>query len=130
LSLGRILQLAATVVAFAAATVICLVAACYALFALLAPHLGAAGASAVVCGVSGLLVLLLALALKHRAARRPRRGKEDDGPLAQALVLARRRPLIATAVGVAGAVLLLRNPTLISALVSAALAGRASKPKR
>jgi cytochrome b len=104
----------------------------FALYAALKDPLGQAGAAAVVA-VLFLLVAIVAMGMlrggsKAKADDKPKGELISGGGVAglkdRALTLARERPLVAGAVGVVGALYVLRNPALVSALV-AGLVGRA-----
>jgi Na+/melibiose symporter-like transporter len=132
LNLKRILNLAAAIAAVAAAVAVCVVAAAYAVYALADYWLTAAGAAAVVAGVFALVAVIAAwLATRKVAPRTPRGAKAEDAPPLDRLIgLAKERPLIALGIGAAAAVVLIRNPAVITAVVSAFMAGTASKPPR
>lgn len=132
MTLSRILKLAAAVAAVAAASAVCVVAAAFAVYALAEAYVGGAGAAAVVTGVFALIALAVAWAATRKVAPRPGTvaRSEDAGLLDRAMGLARDRPIVALGAAAVAAAVLLRNPTLIGALVSAFLAGGAAKPKR
>lgn len=134
MNVQRILHVAIAWVAVAAAAVVCVVAASFAVYAVAKIWLGQAGAAAVVVGVFAFLALALAwLATRKAAPPKPKPGAVDDASLTERLVtLARERPLIAlgaaAAASAAAVTVLVRNPALVTALVSAFMAGSASKP--
>jgi hypothetical protein len=117
--------------AFALATAVgvAVVAAAFALFALLRDSLGPAGAAAVVAGVAVLLIAILALVLALMA-RGPKAKKREDASFAgRALELAREKPLLGAAALASGAFLLAKNPKIASTIVATFLASR-PQPKR
>ena len=131
MNLRRILNLAAALAAVAAATGVVVVAASFAVYALAEPYLGPAGAAAVVAGVFALLAVIVALIATAKVAPGAKTGKAEDGPLADRLLkLAKDKPLIALGAGAVAVTVLLRNPAMVSALVSAFVAGKATKPTR
>jgi hypothetical protein len=131
----RILYAAIAWVAVAAAAVVCVVAASFGVFAAARTWVGPAWAAAVVVGVFALLALgLAAFASRKAAPPRPKPGAVDDASLTDRLIdLAREKPVIAlgaaAAASAAAVAVLVRNPALVTALVSAFMAGSASKPK-
>ena len=131
MSLHRILSFTVGVAALAAATAICLVSASYAIFALVAPHLGSAGGAAVVSGIFALVALIVGVAMGRKAKGKPAlKSQPDESLMTRAILLAKQRPFVAAAVGALGAAVLIRNPAIISALLSAAIAGKAARPDR
>lgn len=132
MTLSRILKLAGAIAAVAAASAVCVVAAAFAVYALAEVYLGPAGAAAVVAGVFALIGVVIALAATRKVA--PRRGvaapPAEAGLMDRAIGLAKDRPMIALGAAAVAVTVLLRNPAMVSALVSAFLAGGAAKPKR
>ncbi|RAK59804.1 hypothetical protein DJ021_08300 [Phenylobacterium hankyongense] len=122
----KALGLVAAIAAMAAAAAVCVVAAAFALYALARYYLGPAGAAAVIAVLAALLALTLALVVLRKA--KPKPIKADDQNMTTRLIeLAREKPVIATGAAVAAAVVLVRNPKILSAVVSAAIASRATR---
>ena len=115
--------------AVAAAAAVVIVALSFALYAVVKPYLGEAGAAAVVAGVFALIAVVIAWGASRKAAPRPAaRGKaEDQSVIDRLVVMAKERPLIALGATAAAVTVLVRNPAIITAVVSAFLAGNASK---
>ena len=132
MTLSRILTFAVAIAAVAAATVVCIVAAAFAAYALAKIYLGPAGAAAVVVGIFALVAVVAAWAALRKASpkTRPDGKAEDGGLIDRAFGIARERPMMALGAAAVAVTVLLRNPAMISALVSAFLAGGATKPKR
>ncbi len=131
MNLRRILGLAAALGAVGAAAAASIVAAAFALYAVTVAYLGAAWGAAVVA----LAFALIAVAVAWLASRKvvPRGGKASAPPPSladRAMGFARERPLIALGAAAALAAVAVRNPAVISAAVSAFLAGSASKPPK
>lgn len=127
----RILQLAAAIAAVAAAAGVVVVAAAYAVFAVARIWLTSPGASAVVAVLFALVALMVAwLATRPVAPLRKAPPQEEASLVERLMILARERPLIALGAAAAGAVVLLRNPAVLTAIVSAFVAGSASKPEK
>ena len=132
MTLGRILNLAGAIAVVAAASAVCIVAAAFAVYALAEAYLGPAGAAAVVAGVFALIALGVAWSATRKVAPRPGSGvrPEDAGLMDRAIGLAKDRPMIALGVAAVAVTVLLRNPAMMGAIVSAFVAGGAAKPKR
>lgn len=136
--IGRLVKTLIAAIALAVAAGCAIVAACYALYALLRDPLGPAGAAAVTAIAMAVVALLIGLLFLGRS--KPARGHgEDDhdhghgGPAAmiqqQALQLVRAKPLLAAGAGVVGLYILLRRPGLIALLGSNLLGMRVQKAK-
>jgi hypothetical protein len=132
LNLQRILRYAAAVGAVAAAGGVVIVAASFALYAFAKAYLGAAGAAAVVAAVFALVAVLVAwLATRPVTPKRRKGPAPDDQTLIDRLiVMAKERPLIALGATAAAVTVLIRNPAVITAIVSAFVAGNAAKPEK
>lgn len=131
MNLQKILRLAGALSAVAAAAAVCVVAASFALYAVTEPYLGRAGASAVVAGVFALIAVIVAWVATRKVT--PKRGlapAPEPTPMDRVLGLAKQRPLIALGAAAAATFVLVRNPAMVTALVSAFLAGGASKPDK
>ena len=130
--LKRALNLAAAIAAVAAAAAVVVIAASFAVYALAKPYLGEAGAAAVVAGVFALIAVIVAWLATRKVTPRTKRGaKADDQPVIDRLIdMARERPLIALGATAAAVTVILRNPAVITAVISAFVAGNASKPRR
>jgi hypothetical protein len=129
----RALTLAAAFAAMAAAAGVCVVALAYALYAVAREYLTAAGASAVVAAVAALLIGLLAFLITRKASPKSLRkaaGSEEPTMTARLIELARERPIVAGVGAVAAALVLARNPAIVTTIISAAVAGRAARPER
>ncbi|MEO8114951.1 MAG: hypothetical protein ABI655_11245, partial [Phenylobacterium sp.] len=90
-------------------------------------YIGPAGGAAVVAGAAALLALILAIVLTRKAV--PKKPKAEDQTLVTRIVeLARERPIVAAAAAVAAGIVLARNPKVLTTLISAFVAGRATRP--
>ena len=132
--IGRLVKTLIAAVALAVAAGCALVAACYALYALLREPLGPAGAAAVTAIAMSVVALLIGLLFLGRS--KPARHAADDhheSPAAmlqqQALHLVRAKPVIAAGAGVVGLYILLRRPGLIALVASNLLGMRTQKAK-
>lgn len=125
----------ATAAAVVAAVAVAVVAIFFALFALVEPHVGRAGAGAVVAGAAALLAAIIAiLAAKKMEGDRHRHDAAQAaavGPggshvdMAHILLnVIKDRPLLSAGAAVAIGVYALRNPALISAVMRGFMDGR------
>ena len=131
MNVRTILRFAAAIGAIVAAAPVVIVAASFALYALAKDYIGAAGAAAVVAGVFALVAVIIALIATRKAVPPRRKNAPPElTPMEQAIRLAKERPLIALGAVAAAAVVAVRNPGLITALVGAFAAGRESKPDK
>jgi hypothetical protein len=122
LSFDRILRFAAAIAAVAAAVVVCLVAAAFALYALAAHWLGAAGGAAVVAGLFALIAAITAAAALGKV-RPSKAAPPEPSPVDRIIGMAKERPILAVGAAVLAGVVLFRNPAVVTALISAFLAG-------
>ena len=119
-------------VAAAAALVCALVAAAYALYALLRDPLTPAGAAGVVAVVFAILVLLGGMIFS--GGGKPKRAAaeaEDTGSSTRdrLLEIARSHPLIALGVGLAGLFVVMKRPGLLALIVANLLGAKRQKQK-
>lgn len=124
----------AAAAAIAAAAAVSVVAASFALYAVLEPRVGAAGAAAILAGVAALLALILGLVVARKAeGKHHDRGPEahDVGLIGKVMDLAKEKPMLAAGVAVAAGIFALRNPAVLTAVISAFVAGgNTTPPKR
>lgn len=125
----KAISLTAAISALAAAAAVCIFAAAFALYALLRYSMTPAGAAAVVALVFAAIAALVGVIMLRRGD--PHRGHHEDQSLPTRLFdLARERPVIAAAAAAAAGFVLLRNPSLMTAAFTAAMAGRAKQAER
>jgi cobalamin synthase len=118
----------AAIAALAAAAVVVIVALSFALYAAVRDIVGPAWAAASVAGVAAVIALILALVLT-RKARPPKPVPGDDQNLTSKLIdLARERPLVAAGAVAAAATVVIRNPRILMAVITALFASRAAQP--
>jgi hypothetical protein len=127
LNFKKALSILAAIAAMAAAAAVCVVAAAFALYALARYYVGPASAAAVVAVLAALLALGLALMLTRKARPRPLKA-EEKSTTTRLIELARERPVIAAGAAVAAALVLARNPKILTTVLAAAMAGRTAKP--
>jgi hypothetical protein len=123
LILGRVGVALAAAAILATSAAIFVVALAFALFALVRPAVGPAGAAAVVAGAAALLILLVGVGVamipKSRAKVRPR-GKDATERLVNFF---KDTPVTAIVAAVATGVLSVRNPKYLGAAVRSFLEG-------
>jgi hypothetical protein len=109
--------------AAAAAAAVLIVFACgFAVYALLEPTIGPAGAAGSVAMVAGLGLIIFALVLQHRARKREAEAALARAQAAEAAQfglgdIARDRPLVTLAVTAVSSLIAARNPSLVRELV-------------
>lgn len=123
--LRKVAVKAAAVAAMAAAAACVVVALAYAVFALARPWLGPAGAGAVTALAAAVILGMIALVLGRPDAPRPDR-RHPESATDRLIGLARQKPLITAGLGLVAAVVAIRNPTLLTTLVAAALGAKAN----
>lgn len=119
----------AGVAAISAAASVCVVALAFALHAALSPSIGAAWASAAVAGAAALLIAILA-GLLFAIGKGPRPSSKAPEPrdlTSRVMELARDKPWVAAGAIAAAAAVVLKNPKITATIISAVMAGRASK---
>jgi hypothetical protein len=128
LILKKAIFYAAGVAALAAAASVCVVALAFALHAAVAPYVGPAWASAIVAAAAAALIGVLAAVL-FSAGKGPKSSKahEPRDLTSRLFELARDKPWIAAGAVAAAAAVVLKNPKITAAVLSAVMAGRASK---
>lgn len=129
----RILSLAAAIAAVAAAAAVCVVAASFAIYAFAREYIGPAGGAAVVAAVFAVVALAVAWAATRKVVPKTRVGAPPPpaSPVDRVVALAKERPLLALGAAAVAATVLIRNPAMVTALVSAFVAGNNTpKPPR
>jgi len=116
--------MSAVIVAAAAgaAAVLVVFAAGFALYALVEPELGAAGAAGVVALVAGLGLVIFALIVQHRARKEAEAAALLAAQQAEQLPfglgeLTRDRPIVALALTAVSGIIAARNPNLVRDLM-------------
>lgn len=128
----RTLMALAAAAAIAAAAAVGVFSAFFALYALVEPRLGAAGAAAVVSASAAVLVAVAGFiaARKVEGDKRTMAAATPDAGLVDTILsLVRERPLLASGAAVAAGIYALRNPQLIAAVLRAFM-DKPSNPKR
>ena len=118
----------AAVAAMVAAAIVVVVALSFALYAAIREIVGPAWAAAAVAGAAAVVVLVLTFVLT-RKARPLKPVKGDDQNLTSRLIdLARERPLVAAGAVAAAAAVVIKNPRVLTAMITAFFANRAVQP--
>lgn len=126
---NKLLSMMAAVAALVAAAVVVVIALSFALYAALRDIIGPAWAATAVAGAFALLALILAFILTRKAKPKPVKGDQQN--LTSRLVeLARERPLVAAGAMAAAVAVVIRNPRILTAVVTAAFASRKPPPRR
>jgi hypothetical protein len=122
----RLVLALAAAVAFAASAAVCVVALAFALYALVEPYLGRAGAAAVVAAAFALLMALGA-AFAGAAAKRGRDRRPPvlaGRPMERFLRFVREKPVVAISAALGAGFLAIRNPRYLGAALRAFFEGR------
>ena len=129
--LRRLLLGVIAAAAMAASASVLVVALAFALYALVQPSLGSAGAAAAVAGASAVLIGLLAtaIALMARAKRPKPKLNASGGVVERIFELVRDQPVMAISAALGAGFLALRNPTYLGSAIRAFLEGQ-PPPKR
>ena len=131
--LERALLLITAAAALAAAAAVGIVALAFAIYALLTPHLGPAGAAGAAALLFALSVGLAGLIAALRA-RGPKRGRvydnEDLGLTQRLMDLVRDKPFASAGIAATVGLIAMRNPKIIAAVLMAFIEGwrKPSKP--
>jgi len=127
----------AAAAAIAAAAAVAVVAAAFAIYQVLLPHLGAAGSAAALAAIFALFALIGGLLATRKAEGKNRYSDRDDhaaggdaGLIAKVFEIAKDKPLLAAGVGIAAGVFALRNPAILTAVISAFMAGTQTPPPK
>jgi hypothetical protein len=130
--LNKIVRALVAGACFAVAAGVALVAASYALFALLRDPLGPSGAAAVVAAVAAVLVLAAGLLVGGRSKPHPAETAEAGGHesmAARLLEIGRGHPILAVGAALAGLYVVAKRPGLL-ALLAANLMGMQRQKQR
>ena len=123
----KVLAMMAGVAAIFAAAIVVVVALSFALYAALRDLIGPAWAAAAVAGAFALVAVIVAFVLTRKAKPKPVKGDEQN--LTSRLVeLARERPLVAAGAMAAAVAVVIKNPRILTAVATAAMASRRGPP--
>jgi hypothetical protein len=121
----RLFLALAAAAAFAASAAVCVVALAFALYALVEPSLGRAGAAATVAASAALVIALAALMMSVAAkAKRGKAPPKMGGPMDRIVRFVRDKPVVAISAALAAGFLAIRNPRYLGAAMRAFFEGR------
>jgi hypothetical protein len=116
----RLLMAFVAIAAIATSASVVVVALAFALYALVRPMLGDAGASAVVAGAFALIVGIGGLAAMPRGRRRRKADPSSPAGVAEDLMeLVRDKPIASAGVALAAGIMAMRNPRVIGEIARA-----------
>lgn len=124
--LRRLLYFLAGAAALSASAGVVMVALAYALYALVKPALGPAGASAVVAMAAALMIGVIGLVLTNLAKPPRRRRGEPEGLADRVTEFIRSKPITAIGAAIAAGLLAVRHPGYLGAAVRSFMEGEAS----
>jgi hypothetical protein len=127
--LRRILFFLASATALAVSAGVVVVALAFALYALVKPYAGAAGASAVVAGAAAVLIGLIGFVLGALASPRRRRGKLPESAIDRVMEFVRDKPVTSIAAAIAAGLMAVRNPRYLGEVIRSFVEGRQA-PRR
>ena len=122
----RILLAFVSIAAICASVTVAVFAAAFALFALVQPYVGSAGAGAVLTGGFALFALIVGLIAMPRRRRR-RHGDGPSGVAEDLMDLVRDKPMASAGVALAAGIMAMRNPRVITEVIRAFRSERRKK---
>jgi hypothetical protein len=125
----RLFLILAAAAAFAAGAAICVVALAFALYALVQPNVGRAGAAAIVAGVAALLIALAGLFIGLAAKEKPSKAVPPGSVVDRVIRFVREKPVVAISAALGAGFLAIRNPLYLGAALRAFIEGRET-PRR
>ena len=126
---SRLIMALAAAAAFATSAAVCVAALAFALYALVEPQVGRAGAAGTVAGATALLIALVGLAviLKARRKREAAALTRGGNMVERLLALVRDKPVMAVYAALGAGFMAIRNPKYLGAAIRAFLDGRAPR---
>jgi hypothetical protein len=118
------------IAAIATSAAVVVVALAFALFALVQPALGDAGASAVVAAAFALIVAIGGFAAAPRGRRRKAGPTSPEGLAGDLMELVRDKPVASAGIALAAGIMAMRNPRVIGEIARAFFQGRRRTPPR
>jgi hypothetical protein len=115
----RLLFLLAGATALAVSAGVFVVALAYALFALVKPYVGAAGAAAVVAGAAAVFIAIVGLVLANLGKPPKRKPGEPDSVVDAVVDFVRSKPVTAIVGAIGAGLLAVRNPKYLGAAIGA-----------
>ena len=128
--LRRILFFLAGAAALSVSAGVIVVALAYALYALVKPFVGPAGASAIVAGAAALLIGLIGLVLSLMARPPKKKPGEPDSLVDRVVDFVTSKPVTSIGAAIAAGILLVRNPRYLGMALSSFFEPPDTKKKR
>jgi hypothetical protein len=128
--LRRILYFLAGATALSVSAGVIVVALAYALFALVKPYVGPAGASAIVAGSAAVLIGLIGLVLSLMARPPKKKPGEPDSLVDKVVDFVTSKPVTSIGAAIAAGILLVRNPRYLGMALSSFFEGPEKKKKK
>jgi len=125
--LRRILAALAGITALSVSAGVIVVALAYALYALVKPQIGPAGAAAVVAAAAAILIGLIGLMLTMMARPPRRKAGKPQGVVDRITEFVRDGPVAAIAAAIAAGLLAVRNPKYLGEVMRAFVEGRETR---
>lgn len=113
--------------AFAAAAAVLVFALAFALFALVEPYVGRAGAAAILAGVTALSIGLTAMFIGSLAKAKHRKASSSDtvgGMIERAFAFVRDKPILAASAAIGAGFMAVRNPSYLGSVIRAFVEGK------
>jgi hypothetical protein len=126
----RLLFLLAGAVALAVSAGIVVFALMFALYALVQPYVGRAGAAAIVALTAAILIGIIGFALTRQGRAPPRKPGEGDTIVDRLFDFVRAKPVTTIAGAIAAGILAVRNPGYLGSLARAFVEGREPRTPR
>lgn len=125
----RLIMALAAAAAFATSAAVCVAALAFALYALVEPLVGRAGAAGIVAGAAALLIALVAMGVTLQARRQRRLAAVTRGGnvMERLLAMVREKPVMAISAALGAGFMAIRNPKYLGAAIRAFLDGRAPR---
>ena len=129
--LRRLLLGLAAAAALSASAAVCVVALAFALYALVEPSVGRAGAAAIVAGPPALIIALTAAFIGAAARSKARKQAGAAGqPVERLMRLVREKPVMAISAALGAGFLAVRNPRYLGAAIRAFFEGEQVPARR
>ncbi len=128
----RILLYLAATMAFAVSAGIVVVALAFALYALVKPYVGQAGAAAIVAGAAALLIALIGLILSNAGKPPKKKPGEPQTFMERIVEFVRDKPVVAIVGSVVAGLMAVRNPGYLGSVLRSFMEGHEppKPPKR
>jgi hypothetical protein len=126
----RILFLLAGATMLSVSAGVIVIALAYALFALVRPYWGPAGASAAVAGAAALLIGLIGLTFALMGRRPKKKASEPESVTERVVEFVKSKPITSVVGAVAAGILAIRNPGYLGSAIRSFVEGREPPSQR